>query len=382
MSTALARSNKGRSDTINLRLDEYKETGSLTHNLHPYPAKFIPQIPNEIISKLTEPGDWVLDPFCGSGTSLVESTLLGRHSVGTDVNPLSCKISAAKVTRFNTAQFVELNSFLSIVAEPNALTRLRATLPEFFGRDKWFSPMVQRDLAALLSLIRTLTDDSVRNFAEVTFSSIIVKVSNQESDTRYKAIEKEIPPDRVRQTFVSKFRDAISRAEQYALASTDVSAHVWHLDSTIERAPVTTGFRLAITSPPYMNSYDYYLYHKHRLNWLGLDVATTQEKEFGSRNKHNDKGLGLDVYNDAVSRSIQITRDQLTKDGLYCVIVGDAIWKGNLIKMNSNYDELFLGAGYKKIREISFPQRKYTRSFTSNLRTAHKDSYVLVYARQ
>lgn len=382
MSAVLSKSNKERSDAITLRLDEYKETGALTHNLHPYPAKFIPQIPNEIISKLTDPGDWILDPFCGSGTTLVESTLLGRHSVGTDVNPLSCKISSAKVSRFTAAQLVDLNSLLSVVAEPSALARIPARLPEFFGRDKWFSPTSQRELAALLNIIRKISDESVRNFAEVVLSSIIVKVSNQESDTRYKAIDKEILPDRVRQAYVTKLRDAISRAEQYVLESTDVSARVWQLDSTTEQAPVTAKFKLAITSPPYMNSYDYYLYHKHRLNWLGLDVASTQEREFGSRNKHNDKGLGVEVYNEAVSRSIRITRDQLTKDGLYCVIVGDAIWQGNLIKMNANYDDLFQAAGYKKVREIAFPQRKYTRSFTANMRTAHKDSYVLIYARR
>lgn len=371
-----------RCGAIALRLDEYKETGYLTHNLHPYPAKFIPQIPNEIIGKLTDPGDWVLDPFCGSGTSLVESHLLGRHCVGTDVNPLSCKISAAKTAHFSAEQSKELRSLLSAVEDPGALTGIRATPPEFFGRDKWFSPLVQSDLASLLHLIRLLPNDAVRNFAEVVFSSIVVKVSNQESDTRYKAIDKNIQPDRVRQVFATKLKDAVLRAENYALASTEARTQVWQLDSTAERAPVTSEFKLAITSPPYMNSYDYYLYHKHRLNWLGLDVATTQEKEFGSRNKHNDRGLGLEVYNDAVSRSIQLTRDQLAEDGLYCVIVGDAIWRGELIKMNSNYDNIFHAAGYRKVGEIVFPQRKYTRSFTLNLRTAHKDSYVLIYAKQ
>lgn len=56
-------------ESINLRLDEYRNNSYLTHNYHPYPAKFIPQIPAEIILKLSKENDWVLDPFCGSGTN-------------------------------------------------------------------------------------------------------------------------------------------------------------------------------------------------------------------------------------------------------------------------------------------------------------------------
>lgn len=74
-------------DHVFLELEKYKQNSYLTHNLHPYPAKFIPQIPKELIVRLSKKNNWVLDPFCGSGTSLVEARLTGRNSIGVDVNP-------------------------------------------------------------------------------------------------------------------------------------------------------------------------------------------------------------------------------------------------------------------------------------------------------
>src|SRR5438477_3748060 len=75
------------------------KTSYLTHGLHPYPAKFIPQIPNALIQEFSSVGDTVGDIFCGSGTTLVEGLLLKRNVVGIDANPHACLISAAKTTR-------------------------------------------------------------------------------------------------------------------------------------------------------------------------------------------------------------------------------------------------------------------------------------------
>ncbi len=52
-----------------------------------YWGNFVPQIPFQLISRYTSPGDWVLDPFCGSGTTLLEARKLGRNSLGIELNP-------------------------------------------------------------------------------------------------------------------------------------------------------------------------------------------------------------------------------------------------------------------------------------------------------
>ena len=73
-------------------------TQFLTHNIHRYSGKFIPQIAARAISLLTQPGDLVVDPYCGSGTTLLESALLGRRAVGVDLNPLAVLITRVKTT--------------------------------------------------------------------------------------------------------------------------------------------------------------------------------------------------------------------------------------------------------------------------------------------
>src|SRR5260370_9196031 len=75
------------------------KTGYLTHSLHPYPAKFIPQIPEVLIRELSREGDTVADIFCGSGTTLVEALMLNRNAIGFDANPLACMITRTKTTR-------------------------------------------------------------------------------------------------------------------------------------------------------------------------------------------------------------------------------------------------------------------------------------------
>ena len=75
------------------------ENNYLTHNFHPYPAKFIPKIPQISIQFFTKPRETVLDPFCGIGTTLVEAKLLNRDAKGVDIHPISILSSKVKTTK-------------------------------------------------------------------------------------------------------------------------------------------------------------------------------------------------------------------------------------------------------------------------------------------
>lgn len=76
----------------------------LTHNYHPWAAKFIPQIPRYFIDKYSKPNDLIFDPFCGSGTTLVEAILAHRNGIGNDLNYIASLISKAKTKPLNSNQ--------------------------------------------------------------------------------------------------------------------------------------------------------------------------------------------------------------------------------------------------------------------------------------
>lgn len=115
-------------------------TEGLTHNFYKYPARFSPQFVRTAIETFSNPGDVVLDPFMGGGTTLVEAIALGRHSIGSDISPLACFITEVKTT------FLNDNDYLTIFAW------LEETLPKINLRregkrdSEWLEDGYQRHL--------------------------------------------------------------------------------------------------------------------------------------------------------------------------------------------------------------------------------------------
>src|SRR5437016_3908782 len=138
--------------------------------MHPYPAKFIPQIPNALIQALSSVGETVADIFCGSGTTLVEALVLKRNAVGVDANPLACLISRAKTTCLVEGDLELLDSTVqraSSLAEtvsdekqlslfkpgksPYKATPLQNDAIQF-----WFEPFIIEELSEILNWCRQL----------------------------------------------------------------------------------------------------------------------------------------------------------------------------------------------------------------------------------
>ena len=141
-------------------------SGYLTHNIHPYPAKFIPQIPCALINELSTPGETVADIFCGSGTTLLEALRLNRNAIGMDANPLATLISTAKTTIASGSDYYEVMAHRSECIEAISEVMLKNT--EMFGGDEafkssgwrpaqevcefWFDPHVVEELAEIKRL--------------------------------------------------------------------------------------------------------------------------------------------------------------------------------------------------------------------------------------
>ncbi|HKP45554.1 MAG TPA: site-specific DNA-methyltransferase, partial [Pyrinomonadaceae bacterium] len=208
-------------EQIEFDLDSYRDKNYLTHNFHPYPAKFVPQIPRRIIEALSRKDEIVIDPFCGSGTTLVEANLLGRHGIGFDSNALAVLISRVKTTALSADSLRKIAQFLSDVGNQVQVVKgkLRipsSSIPEFRNKDHWFESHIQNELAFIKKLIFDVPDARVRDFLKVAFSAIIVKASNQDSDTRWVAVKKNLPEGFAIEAFLSKARDMLSRMAEFS----------------------------------------------------------------------------------------------------------------------------------------------------------------------
>lgn len=375
-------------DEIHFDLDSFKDKNYLTHNFHPYPAKFVPQIPRNVILALTDKSERILDIFCGSGTSLVEASISGRHSIGLDVHPLACLVSRVKTMPLSDQNIRQVLRILNQVesrlnhakGRDSSIDNEPLYIPDFLNREHWFKPGVLRELALLRAIIWKTPDGPVLDFLKVAFSAIIVKVSNQDSDTRWVAVDKDLPQGAAIRAFVLKVQNMLKRIKEFKELST-ASATVYE-HSVTERFPIPSrSIDLVVTSPPYLNSFDYYLYHKLRLFWLGFDHYPVQSKELGSRNKHCDKGEGIETYTAGIKAALAETLRVLKPGKFLCVVIGDSILKGKLIDMSYIYRSICEDAGFVFTRAFSYDQRKYTTSFTRNLKDVFKQSHIIFFRR-
>lgn len=347
------------------------ETGYLTHGLHPYPAKFIPQIPNRLIRELSSEGDAVADVFCGSGTTLVEALILNRNAIGFDANPLACLITKAKTSRFVPGDKPLL---LSVVAkaedQADAITNAGKTLfhpsaafisaaprPSGETLDFWFEPFVVEELAEILSWCKALPSESARTVALVAFSSIIVTVSKQDSDTRYVRREKNAAPGETMARFARALKSAVIAVDEFSRrVRPDLRCQV--IDANILEQPASPTFDLMVCSPPYPNAFSYHLYHMTRMIWLGMDQPRFKREEIGSHRKYSAKGP-----NGATARTFQSEmrtilgwlRTHIKAGGFACFVVGDSTIRSERI----NNADLIAEAGQcEGFSEVARPTRR------------------------
>lgn len=343
------------------------DTRSLTHNIHPYPAKFIPQIPSALILELSSVGDTVTDPFCGSGTTLLEALRLNRNAIGIDANPLATLISRVKTTRLTDCEFTELathheqctrrlpevqsrrdlfhdgNEFRSLGWRPNP------DVSEF-----WFDAHVVEELAEIRVLIGQISSTAARRFCEVAFSSIIVRVSRQDSDTRYVRRAKRVRQGEVFTTYLRQLKRAVVTARETQRAINQ-SLKCKIVDANILDRPEAEPFDLVVTSPPYPNAYSYHLYHRTRLLWLGHDPAKFKAIEIGSHRKYSSKGPNRatpETFYEECTTVFRWMGEWLRDGGHACFVIGDSTIDGATIDNAALISEAGLDSDFSEVKRI------------------------------
>ena len=257
-----------------------------THGLHEYRGKFFPQLVRALmnISRLPK-NAVVLDPMCGSGTTLVEAQLSERRGYGLDMNPLSVFITDVKCQALTlapselTAAYKTVQQVLSTRVLPRGEPRHFTSLAEgdqaYLRR--WFSPQTIVELDHIEAAVRILPTETLQNFFRVAMSNILRKVSWQKNDDlRVRREEKEIEAGETTAIFLEEAKRSTHAVAAYLTerGAAQMGNHmVREADArqAVQVFPDLSGnVDAVITSPPYATALPYIDTDRLSLIFLGL----------------------------------------------------------------------------------------------------------------
>lgn len=370
------------------------KTSYLTHGIHPYPAKFIPQIPNALIQELSSVGDTVGDIFCGSGTTLVEALTLKRHAVGIDANPLACLISRAKTNVVSSAEALELTSLSQrartigdsllpgndIELFPAARFVSKNWRPTFEKLSFWFEAHVIEELAETLAWCRQLSSGPAQDIALTAFSAIVVSVSKQDSDTRYVRREKNIPPGETFRRFARSLEQSVRASVEFSeLVEQRFQCNVVAAD--LLNSPRIPKLDLVVCSPPYPNAYSYHLYHMTRMVWLGMDQPKFKREEIGSHRKYSSNGKNgatSETFKNEFFAIFQWLSKSLKKGGFACFVVGDSTLKGKRVNNADLISNTGRSADFVEAMRIDRTMQDTKKAFNPSIGKIKKENILIL----
>lgn len=279
----------------------------VTHNLFRYPAKFHAPVARGLLHAYVPPGSTVLDPFCGSGSLLVEAIISDRNSIGIDCDPVAAFVSRVKTTPIAGLEIASALRRLTRRLQP--LERSAATYERFMFEDialsdvyitssaeglfvpaipnlfHWFRHYVVLDLARIRAEIARLrVSTAVRDALLLCFVSIIRSASNADPvpvsglEVTWHMLKRDaagrlVNPFELFRAALTKLQLGVAELGASATAAATVSC----ADATSLSTTITTPVDAVITSPPYHNAVDYYRRHQLEMFWLGA-VSTQSDR--------------------------------------------------------------------------------------------------------
>lgn len=347
----------------------------------------------------------MLDPFCGSGTVLVESFMAERNSIGVDINNLALLLAKVKTTPLPREEILQTLRSILQLSEEKAKRQLgsfqKATIERIPNLYHWFQPYVAEHLSVLKDEISTITDSKVQDFFKVCFSATMYKTSNiRKADNPYfiRILHKDELAEHKPHVFEQFARIVKRNAKALETISKAKNENVWvniyrtttkQLESQIGKEKAN----LIVTSPPYgeeKNTMDYARFSKLALYWLGLDGQQVKEmksnalgaelrqwnndevpsatlrdklKEIALRNEKraNEVYSFFYDYTDCLKAMYEV----LKWDGYCCIVIGDRTASGVAVPNGKITSELCESVGFTLTERLE--RRMYMRALRSNI---------------
>jgi hypothetical protein len=296
------------------------------HRLHPYLGKFIPQLVEALLERYFVSGQHVLDPFAGSGTTLVQSLESGLHATGSDIASFNCLLTSVKTRRYNL--------FALKREVHDALTRFDADEsppepPESDYVRGWFATDSAAELAAFRAVIgdyehadvlRVVLARAARSARLTTHFDLDFPRAPQSGPYWCYKHRRTCRPVEHAARFLHRYAlDTLARIEAFSRVRWHgCEARIVHGDA--RELDFGGPFDGIVTSPPYPGLIDYHEQHRYAYELLGLDDR--RELEVGAAVAGTNR-VALTAYKDGIVAVLENVRPALRDGASVAIVVND-----------------------------------------------------------
>lgn len=391
-------------------------TKEYTHVYHTYPAMMIPQIARKLLSDYKPQGrlELIFDPYMGSGTTLVESKILGVKSIGTDINPLARLIAKTKITNFDSDTITSVYE-KTIAKIKDYKPNFDFNLPNITNCNFWYDQNRLSELVFLTNHINNL-DNSVQDFFKLSLSECVREVSYTRNNEfkRYK-----MSADKIQQFNPNTFKLFLSKIERNLLGLKELNKKNCENNSltygfnSVEKIPndiiENESVDMVITSPPYGDSKTtvaYGQFSRWANEWFNFENAKKLDTVLMGGRKLNTYSFSTEIIKENLEyikkqdekryyevldfleeyfMSMKNVAEKVRQGGRVCYVVGNRNVKGIQIDLDYFTVETFEKFGFRHIntfvREIP-NKRMPSVTSPSNIKGNHvntmSNEYIVI----
>lgn len=312
---------------------------------HWYPARFVPQLAGILIGYLSEPGQTIIDPFCGSGTTLVEAYKFGRKAIGIDLNPVAVLMTKAKLMPYVERGFEvyarglieEAKMQLAEWSQPGPDSwEEKGNIPNIAENRKWYHGDTLRELGSIWGEIQRQPRAKYRDVALAAFSSIL-RMCSSNGDKHWGWICDNCKPKSL--IYHDAFAGFAGKLDEYKIHAKRLQEEATELQDAYvslsdikvyqgDCAKKLSGLEeesadLVVTSPPYFSVTDYVRSQRLSFLWLNEDMQGYKRDEIGARYKRH-RGNSLEEYLIGMETAMSAIARVLKRDRHCCMVIGES----------------------------------------------------------
>jgi len=398
----------------------YRSGDQWSHAYHRYPARFIPELVNKLIDTYSKENDTIADFFAGCGTTLVESKIHGRKSIGIDINPVARLITKAKINAIHPNKLEHAYESLERDVENYSYNKDQV-LRKHKRIDYWFRKREKQKIAFLYSKILRLEDSKTRDFFLCALSNILKNCSKWlQSSTKPQIDPKKKPADpfelfpRHSSMMMRKNKEFYDTLSERGYL--DAQCSIKTADARKTGLP-SSSIGIIITSPPYVTSYEYADIHQLTGYWFDYveDISSFRKRFIGTFFSNNQNLTTRDemaqrIVNNLCTRDKKVAREVaryfedmydvavemkrvLRKRGRLCLVIGNTTMRGVKIRSAETFVSTLKSLDFRieKIIRRTIPHKyksiptirdkktgRFSKLSSKNSKLVYPNEYIIV----